>query len=168
MQTRPADCTPQQARAQRPIEVSGDHVFELQGRDSAGDRCRGWARISLRAFAPVLVTTQAVRSGDPLDGAARLEERELLPGRDRLVSLAPGATAARTLPAGTELAPRLVRDPGPRPGDPVQVVFRGRGLAIERPGRVVACGGNLACAIVASGKKVVGRRVGDRIEVDAR
>ena len=125
----------------------------------------GWARFRLRA--PVPVAVRAVRVGESLAGATRLDQREIKVGHPPadLASLEAGATADRALAPGQLVETDMVRAPGPRPGDPVKVVLVAGGLAIEQTGRAVPCARNHNCAVLPSGKHVDGAFADGRLLV---
>ncbi len=113
----------------------------------------------MRVTAPALVTTRELADGASLEGAVRLEEREVTPGRAWLAHLPEGATAARALPVNTALDEALLRL-GPRPGEPVAIVMRaGRrawsGKAAPSP---AAAGGPAPCCPPGSASRAPGTR----------
>ncbi len=158
----PPRCPWTSAEVTQPVAASGRVAVRLLG---AGPDCEAWAWARVRVRARVLVTTRAVDAGAPLAAAAELAEREILPGRGHLASLAEGAVAARALAAGTVLDEGAVRV-GPPPGDPVWVVLRTGTLTLERAGQAVPCRRGRACALLPSGRRVEGAWHGGRIELE--
>ena len=164
--TLPAACALARAEVPRPVTASGRVAARLTGPAGAPGTCDRWAWLRVRVTAPALVTTRELADGASLEGAVRLEEREVTPGRAWLTHLPEGATAARALPANTALDDALLRL-GPRPGGQVAIVMRAGALSVEREGRAVPCRRGRACALLPSGKRLEGTWHGGRIEVES-
>ena len=164
--TLPAACARARAEVPRPVTASGRVAARLTGPAGAPEACDRWAWLRVRVTAPALVTTRELADGASLEGAVRLEEREVTPGRAWLAHLPEGATAARALPVNTALDEALLRL-GPRPGEPVAIVMRAGALSVEREGRAVPCRRGRACALLPSGKRLEGTWHGGRIEVES-
>jgi flagella basal body P-ring formation protein FlgA len=125
----------------------------------------GWATV--RVFAPVMVTTRAVRAGEVLAGAAKEMEKELRPGRaPARPEEITAAKAARALSPGQLIEAAHVEHTGPAAGLPIRVVVRSGALAITQTGRVVSCGRGRTCAVLPSGKHVEGTLANDVLEVE--
>jgi hypothetical protein len=167
-------CTPESAEVERPIDGSGRYGVRVSGpgcgvaSNVPGSKNApgvwGWATV--RVFAPVFVTTRAVRSGELLAGAVKEMEKELRPGR------APASTqeltaakAARALSSGQLVEAGHVELAGPAVGSSIRVVVRSGALAVTQTGRVVSCGRGRVCAVLPSGKHVDGTLAGDLLEV---
>lgn len=159
----PAQCRLQRAEVGKPIEGSGRVAVKLLG-EQGGRACAGWGWAEVRVLGQVLVTTRAVRAGEPLAAAVTLSEREVRQGRHPL-SDATGMIATRTLAAGIVVEGEHVQVATGRPGGNVKVMVRSGDLVIEASGRSVACGRERACAVLASGRQVEGRFAEDRLWV---
>jgi hypothetical protein len=174
VRTTSTGCAAESFEVREAIEASGDVPLRLAGRDRHGGACTGAAWASVRVFAPALVTSRALREGEPLEPAVVLAEREVRPSRPTVAALPEGATASRALRAREALAPGDVRT-GPRPGGDVTVVVRAGALEIERAGRALPCPRERdpagrearACALLPGGRKVEGRYRDGRILVEA-
>jgi hypothetical protein len=159
---------PERVEIPRPVDGSARLAVKLIGpARGAAPPCETWGWARFRLLAPVPVAGRAVRAGEPLAGATRLDEREIKAGHPPadLASLEAGATADRTLVPGQMVEADMVRAPGPRPGDPVKVVLVAGALAIEQTGRSVPCARNHNCAVLPSGKHVDGAFVDGRLLV---
>ena len=163
-----AATTPERVEISRPVEGSARLAVKLIGpARGAAPPCETWGWARFRLLAPVPVAARAVRAGEPLAGATRLDDREIKVGHlpADLASLERGATAERALVAGQIVETEMVRAAGPRPGDSVKVVLVAGGLAIEKTGRAVPCARNHNCAVLPSGKHVDGAFVDGRLLV---
>jgi flagella basal body P-ring formation protein FlgA len=149
----------------RPVAASGSAPLRFSGRTAAGAPCEGFAWARVRVTAPAAVTTRALRSGEPLEGAVAVASREVLPGRSALASVPAGAVAARALGAGAVLDEAAVRT-GPAAGEAVTVRVTVGALSVEQPGRVVPCQRGRACARLDSGRRVEGRFEDGRLLVE--
>jgi hypothetical protein len=156
----PSGCAVTAASLGRPIEGSGRYAVKLSG---AG--CGGWAWVRVQVWAPVPITTRAVKEGELLGPALDLVEKEIAPGRVP-PQVAPTATAARPLPRGQLVQAAHVRDGAPAAGQPVKVVVQVGSLLVEQTGRTVSCGRSRACAVLPSGKHVEGRLEDGRLYVE--
>jgi hypothetical protein len=158
-------CAPSRAEALRPVTASGDVPLRLAGVDPDGLPCEifGWARV--RVLGGGLLLSRPVLPGDPLEGAVRPAEVEILAGRAPLSSLPRGARAGRALPVGTPLLASDVRL-GPLPGEPIGVMVRTGALELSLTGRALACGRGRACALLPGGRRVQGRLEGDHLLVE--
>lgn len=143
--------------------ASGVVGLGVEGTDARGARCsgRGWARV--RVFAPVWVTTRAVRSGESLDGAVVRVEKELGANLSPLPAVAVGALARTSLAKGLVLEPRHVRDAGPGAGEHVLVVVELGAVRLEQDGVLVSCA--RPCARLANGRRVEGALVDGKLVV---
>lgn len=173
LRTSSGGCEAERFEATGAVERSGDVAMRLAGRDRRGAACTTAAWASVRVFAPALVTARALREGEPLEPAVRVEEREVRPGRSQLATLPAGATAARALRPLEALAPADVRT-GPRPGEDVVVLVRAGSVELERAGRALSCPrerdaatAGRACALLPGGRHVEGRYRDGRILVEA-
>jgi hypothetical protein len=153
--TVPSRCSVLSAEIARPISASGRAALHLFGKAPSGEGCEGWAWANVQVFAPVLVTSRALREGEPLGGAVRPVMREVAQGRSPLRELPPQAVATHDLPAGAALLESDQRS-GPRLGDTVAVVIRVGFLEVEQQGRAVPCVPGRTCAVLPSGKRVEG------------
>jgi flagella basal body P-ring formation protein FlgA len=162
---RPRGCAASAAELAQPLAASGRVAVRLRGADGGGAPCEAWAWARVRVTAPALVAARDVAEGEALDGALRLEEREVAAGRAPVAALPAAATAARRIAAGTSLDPAHLRV-GPAPGEPLPVVVRLGGLTVEQPGRAVACGRGRACAVLPSGRRVEGALEAGRLIVE--
>jgi hypothetical protein len=156
--TLPRNCRPTSAALPRPIDGSGRFAVQLDG-----GGCRAWAWLRVEVWAPVMVTTRAVREGEPLAEAVTAVERPVSAGNPP-VALPPGAVAARSLPRGKAVAAGDVR--GAASTGNIKVVVLSGPLAIETAGRLVACGRGRTCAVLPSGKHVEGQLDGGRLIVE--
>ncbi len=162
----PITCLVSRAEAAKSITASGHVAVHLFGRDASGRDCEGWAWATVHVFSRVLVTSRAVREGEPLEGAVRTDTREALEGRNALVELPGKAVAARSLPAGQALLESDQRT-GPRPGDTLDVVIRVGAVEVEQVGHAVPCVRGRTCAVLPSGKRVEGNYQKGRLLVEA-
>ena len=156
--------TMERVEVPRPVDGSGRFAVKLVGARASGEPCESWSWVRVRLFASVPVVTRAVRGGDSLAGATKMEEREIQPGHVPAIVVA-DATADRSLGAGQMLEADAVRAPGLRSGESVKVVLVSGGLAVEQIGRAVPCARNHNCAILPSGKHVDGALVEGRLMV---
>jgi hypothetical protein len=161
-----AGCAAETWEAMKPVDASGPAGLRFEGRDARGAACQGFAWARLKVTAPAVVTTRALREGEPLEDAVALSPREVRPGRRPLAELPPGAVAQRALAAGAALEAESVRV-GPRVGEPVTVVLRLGALSVEQPGRAVPCARDHACALLPSGRRVEGHLVAGRLLVES-
>jgi hypothetical protein len=173
-------CTPDSAEVERPIDGSGRYGVKVSGpgcgvaaalpraggRGATSPGVWGWA--SVRVFAPVFVTTRAVRPGETLSGAVKTMEKEVRPGRApaRIEEVGQTAKAARALGAGQLIEAGHVEASGPAAGAPIRVVVRAGALAVTQAGRVVPCGRGRTCAVLPSGKHVEGTFADDTLVVE--
>jgi hypothetical protein len=157
--TLPRNCRPTSAALPRPIDGSGRFAVQLDG-----GGCRAWAWLRVEVWAPVMVTTRAVREGEPLAEAVAAVERPVSAGNPP-VALPPGAVAARSLPRGKAVGASDVRGSAGNAGS-IKIVVRSGPLAIETSGRLVACGRGRTCAVLPSGKHVEGQLVDGRLIVE--
>jgi len=163
-----AVAVPERVEIPRPIDGSARVAVKLIGpARGAAPPCETWGWARFRLLAPVPVAVRALRAGESLAGATRLDHREIKVGHPpaNLASLEAGATADRALVPGQLVETDMVRAPGPRAGDPVKVVLVAGGLAIEQTGRAVPCARNHNCAVLPSGKHVDGAFVDGRLLV---
>jgi hypothetical protein len=144
-------CETTSATITRPIDGSGKFAVKLSGRG-----CVAWAWLKLDVWASVPVTTRLVREGERLDDAVTFVDRQITSGRAP-VALTAESIAARPLPRGQAVMPEHVKRAGGNPGDTVKVLVVSGALAIETSGRVISCGRDRTCAVLASGKHVEGR-----------
>lgn len=158
-------CAFARAEVPRPITASGRAALHLLGKGPDESPCESWAWVQVRVKAPTLVTTRAVGQGEPLAPATAREEREISPGHPALPSLPEGATASRSIPAGTRLNDADFRV-GPRLGDAVAVVIRTGALEVEQGGQAIACRRGRACALLPSGRRVEGTWHAGRIHLE--
>lgn len=162
----PAGCTPLAAASPRPVAASGEVALRVRGALDGGAPCEGWAWARVRVLAKVAVALRPLAEGDSIDTSAfDLAEREIAPGRAPLATIPSGATAARSIAAGTALEGVHLRL-GPPPGAAVTVLARVGSLEVEQPGRAVACTRNRACALLPSGRRVEGTFDGARLVVE--
>lgn len=158
----PAGCSPRRVTVERAARASGVLGLGVEG-TSAHGRCdgRGWARV--RVFAPVWVTTRAVRGGEKLDGAVTKAERERGATTEPLAELTGQLVASTSLAKGLVLEARHVRGEGPAPGDRISVVVETGDLHLEQDGVVLACA--KTCARLANGHRVEGVLVDGKLKV---
>lgn len=133
-----------------PVTASGRVAVRVRG---AGCDEWGWATVTITMRAAVL--SQAVKTGDSLDGAWSLREVELNRSRRPLVTVPSGATATRAMRPGDVLWAEAVRQ-GPPPGTPIVVRVVAGAVAVEERGLIAACTGEATCATLPSGKRVRG------------
>jgi hypothetical protein len=144
----------------RPVDGSGKYAVKLMG-----DGCTGWAWLKVDVWAQVPVTTRLVREGERLDDAVTFVERQITAGRAP-VALSAESLAAHPMPRGQAVMPADVKRSGGNTGDSIKVLVQSGALAIETSGRVIACGRDRTCAVLASGKHVEGRLAGGRLLVE--
>ena len=166
-ETLQAGCSAIGALAVAPPDLSGRLTLRLTGRSEQGRSCDGFASARAELLAPVWVVVRPIAAGAPLGDAIVREERPVqgIPGR--VNDLTEGAVAARALTPGTILEERLVRSPGPRPGETVPVVLRSGEISITQNGRLTPCLQGRSCATLPTGKRVEGRLVDGRLIVEA-
>jgi flagella basal body P-ring formation protein FlgA len=158
--TLPRNCRPTTATLPRPIDGTGRFAVQLDG-----EGCRGWAWLKVEVWAPVMVTTRAVRAGEAIDEAVTAVERQVTAGNPP-PALAPGAVAARSLPRGKAVQASDVRMAAAPSGGPIKVLVRSGPLVIETSGRLITCGRGRTCAVLTSGKHVEGQLADGRLVVD--
>ena len=148
---RPCEAT--SAVISRPIDGSGKFAVKLTGKG-----CSSWAWLKVDVWAQVPVTTRLVREGERLDGvdAVTFVERQITSGRPP-VTLSAESVAARSLARGQAVMPNDVKRTGGNAGDAVKVTVQSGSLVVQTSGRIVACGRDKTCAVLASGKHVEGR-----------
>jgi hypothetical protein len=160
----PAGCAVAAAKPLGQILGSGAVTLKLEG--SAGKRsCAGWSWVQARFFSNALVTTRRVATGDALAGAFAPRERELLAGRTYVLEAPADAVAAYSMPPETVLEPQNIRTPAQIAGRTVAVELHYGDLLVEAQGRTVPCALNAACALLPSGKRVIGAWTNGRLEV---
>ena len=153
-------CAAESAVIGRPIDGSGKFAVKLTGKG-----CTGWAWLKVDVWAPVPVTTRLVREGERLDDAVTFVERQITAGRAP-VTLSADSVAARPLARGQAVMPVDVKRLGGSAGDTVKVLVQSGALAVETSGRLVSCGRDKTCAVLASGKHVEGRFADGRLVVE--
>jgi hypothetical protein len=144
-------CEASSATINRPIDGSGKFAVKL-----AGKGCTAWAWLKLDVWAQVPVTTRLVREGERLDDAVTFVDRQITSGRAP-VTLSSESVASRPLPRGQAVMPNDVKRTGGNAGDTVKVMVQSGSLVVETTGRIVGCGRDKTCAVLASGKHVEGR-----------
>jgi flagella basal body P-ring formation protein FlgA len=161
-----ASCAAASATADRRVSSSGPIALRLSGRDARGRPCQGWAWARVKVVASVMTAARAIRRGEPMEGAARLEERELRSAREPLFSLPEGAKAAQSLAAGQMLEPHHLLDASsPALGAPIPVVLRRGPVSVALEGTAVPCPRGKACAQLPSGRRVEGQLIERRLVV---
>ncbi|MBI5542726.1 MAG: hypothetical protein HY901_02480 [Deltaproteobacteria bacterium] len=163
----PSGCRAVSAQAERPIAASGRYAVRLAGANAEGAPCQGWAWASVKVLASVRVAARELRPGEPLAGATLLAERELVAGRSPVLEIPEGSVATRLLRAGQIIEQHHLRAAGTSPGEPVVVLARSGTVSIVQPGRMVPCVRGRACAVLPSGRRVVGQLEGGRLVVEA-
>jgi hypothetical protein len=153
-------CEASSAVIARPIDGSGKFAVKLSGKG-----CTAWAWLKLDVWAEVPVTTRLVREGERLDDAVTFVNRQITSGRAP-VSLSSESVASRSLPRGQAVMPNDVKRTGGNAGDTIKVLVMSGALAVETSGRIVSCGRDKTCAVLASGKHVEGRLQGGRLTVE--
>lgn len=161
----PKGCLVDDAAVGRGIDGSARVAVKLAGQTRAGAACSGWAWAQVRVFAPVWVTTRALRDGDALSGATEQLEREIVAGR-KSVQAPVGLIAARAIAPGSIVEDNATRAVGGRAGETIKVMVAVGALQIEQAGRISsACGRGRVCAVLPSGKHVEGALVQGRLLV---
>jgi hypothetical protein len=155
----PSSCQLEEVTPQAPISTSGRVAVRLSGR---GCPPWVWARLELRA--PVFVTSRAVRPHERLAAALTRDERLVIGAP--ATSVAPGALAARALPAGAVLRAGDVADARPAAGSAVEIVARVGALEVVTKGALVPCTHDATCAVTPTGQHVRGRLEGNRLVVE--
>jgi hypothetical protein len=153
-------CEATTAVINRPIDGSGKFAVKLTG---AG--CSAWAWLKVDVWAAVPVTTRLVREGERLDDAVTFIERQITAGRAP-VTLGPESVAAHPIGRGQAVMPSDVKRTSGNAGETVKVLVHSGALAIETSGRLVSCGHDRTCAVLASGKHVEGRLQDGRLLVE--
>jgi len=161
-------CAAESAEALGMVRGSGKATVRLTGRRASGAGCASAVFAAVRVTAPAWVLTRTVRTGEPLAGAAQLEEREVRPGHLPVAALSPEARVARPLPGGTVLEPEHLAPAGPAPGAEVEVVVNARGLVLQQSARAVPCSRGRACALLPSGTRVEGSWIDGHLLVEIR
>jgi hypothetical protein len=146
---RPCEAT--SASINRPIDGSGRFAVKL-----SGSGCTAWAWLKVDVWAQVPVTTRLVREGERLDDAVTFVERPVTAGRAP-AALSAESVAAHPIARGQALYPSDVKRTGGNAGDTVKVLVQSGALVVETSGRIVGCGHDRTCAVLASGKHVEGR-----------
>ncbi|HXU83348.1 MAG TPA: hypothetical protein VN914_18275 [Polyangia bacterium] len=155
---RPCDAT--SATVNRPVDGSGKYAIKLTGKG-----CSAWAWLKVDVWAQVPVTTRLVREGERLDDAVTFVERQVSSGRAP-VSLTAESVASHPIARGQAVMPNDVKRTSGNAGDTVKVLVTSGALAIETSGRLVNCGRDKTCAVLASGKHVEGRLSDGRLLVE--
>jgi hypothetical protein len=155
---RPCDAS--SATLNRPIDGSGKFAVKLTGKG-----CSAWAWLKVDVWAQVPVTTRLVREGERLDDAVTFVERQITAGRAP-VSLTPESVASHPLARGQAVMPNDVKRTSGNAGEAVKVLVQSGALAVETSGRLVNCGRDRTCAVLASGKHVEGRLADGRLVVE--
>ena len=153
-------CEAASATIARPIDGSGKFAVKLSGKG-----CTAWAWLKLDVWAQVPVTSRLVREGERLDDAVTFVDRQITSGRAP-VTLSAESIAARPLARGQAVMPSDIKRQSGNNGDTVKVLVLSGALAIETSGRIVSCGRDKTCAVLASGKHVEGRLQGGRLTVE--
>lgn len=155
---RPCDAT--SATVNRPVDGSGKYAVKLTGKG-----CTAWAWLKVDVWAQVPVTKRLVREGERLDDAVNFVERQITAGRAP-VSLTAESVASHPIARGQAVMPNDVKKTSGNAGETVKVLVQSGALAIETSGRLVNCGREKTCAVLASGKHVEGRLVDGRLLVE--
>ncbi|HET6150515.1 MAG TPA: hypothetical protein VFH68_23450 [Polyangia bacterium] len=163
---RALDCRATSAELLRPIDGSGRVAVKVAGRSAHGQSCEAWTWVRVRVVAPVAVATRALTTGDRLDGATIIEERELRAGHAPAY-IGPASVAARAVSAGQLIEAAQVSEPMLRLGQTVNVVIVSGSLVIEQAGRGAPCARGRSCATLASGKLVEGELREGKLMVQA-
>lgn len=150
-----AGCRVDRAEVSSPIEGSGRVSLRLLGQGRDGRPCSSWATATIRLLAQVPVATRAVRTGENLDGAIDVAEREVFPGRPP-VQVPTGATATRPLTKGQPVDASAFRARGLAVGSTIKIRVVVGAVSAEQTGRVVSCAQGKTCAVLPSGKHVEG------------
>jgi flagella basal body P-ring formation protein FlgA len=153
-------CQAESATLARPIDGSGKFAVKL-----AGKGCTAWAWLKVDVWVQVPVTTRLVREGERLDDAVTFVDRQIASGRAP-VTLTSDSVAARPLARGQAVMPSDVKRTSGNAGDTVKVLVQSGAIAIETSGRIVSCGRDKTCAVLASGKHVEGRLQNGRLFVE--
>jgi hypothetical protein len=153
-------CAASSAVIGRPVDGSGRYAVKLMG-----NGCTGWAWLKVDVWAQVPVTTRLVREGERLDDAVTFVERQITAGRAP-AALAAESVAAHPMARGQAVMPADVKRTGGNAGDSVKVLVQAGALVVETSGRLVACGRDRTCAVLASGKHVEGRLTDGRLLVE--
>jgi hypothetical protein len=153
-------CEAESASINRPVDGSGRFAVKLTGQG-----CTAWAWLKVDVWAQVPITTRLVRAGERLDDAVTFVDRQITSGRAP-VALPPGSVAARPLARGQTVMPEHVKRTGGNSGETVKVLVQAGALVVETSGRIVSCGRDKTCAVLASGKHVEGRIIEGRLLVE--
>ena len=164
---RAADCRATSAELLRPIDGSGRVAVRVAGRSARGQSCDAWTWVRVRVVAPVAVAARALAAGDRLDGATRVEERELRAGHAP-ATIGPATVATRAVGARQLIEAALAGEPTVRLGDNVKVVIVSGALEIEQTGRGAPCARGRSCATLATGKVVEGELREGKLVVQAQ
>ena len=135
----------------QPFSASGRVAVRVRG-----SGCDEWSWATIRLTVRAAVLTQAVKTGDLLDGAWNLREVELRRSLRPLFAIPPSATATRAMRPGDVLWAEAVRL-GPAPGTPILVRVVAGGVTVEERGIAASCSGETQCATLPNGKRVFGR-----------
>lgn len=157
------DCQVKQAQVPRPIEGSGRIAVKISGTGG----CSGWAWVKVEVWAPVLVTTRLVRAGEPIEAAVTATQMAI-PSGQVPAAMTAGAVASRSIPRGQMVQAAHIRGGASGSGELVKVVVVSGSLAVETSGRLITCGQDRACAVLASGRHVEGTLSDGRLIVEVR
>jgi len=163
--TLPQGCRVQRAEIAKRLDASGRVAVKLTGETESQAICQGWAWATIRIEAVIQVASKAIREGEPI--AAKLERREIRPGREPLETIPEGARAARSIAAGEILEGHLLSTLSARPGDAVPVLVKSGAIAVALIGRAVPCAKGRACAQLPSGRRIEGTLEDGRLVVEA-
>jgi hypothetical protein len=153
-------CEAISATLNRPLDGSGKFAVKLTGKG-----CSAWAWLKVDVWAQVPVTTRLVREGERLDDAVSFVDRQITAGRAP-VTLTAESVASHSLARGQAVMPGDVKRTSGNAGETVKVLVQSGALAIETSGRIVNCGRDKTCAVLASGKHVEGRLADGRLLVE--
>jgi flagellar basal body P-ring formation protein FlgA len=151
----------------------------LWGRTSLGVRCVDGANwtvylpVQVKVFAPVLVAARPLPRGHALTAddvrAERLDLASLGTGAYGAEEPVDGLVASRPVAAGEPLRKDFVRPPPVlAAGDPVRIVFEGRGFAVTTDGKALSAAGDgqSARVVTAAGRVLSGTaRPGRIVEI---
>jgi hypothetical protein len=153
-------CDATSAAINRPVDGSGKFAVKLTGKG-----CSAWAWLKVDVWAQVPVTTRLVREGERLDDAVTFVDRQITSGRAP-VTLSAESVASHPIARGQAVMPADVKRTSGNAGETVKVLVQSGSLAIETSGRLVNCGRDKTCAVLASGKHVEGRFQDGRLLVE--
>jgi flagella basal body P-ring formation protein FlgA len=160
-------CIPDKIELKERIDGSGRVPVRYTGKDKSGADCQAWAWADVQVWAPVLITTRAVKPGETIDGAVTEVEREVMRGHEPLTQVTPGLIATNMIASGAVIEKHAVHIAQPKVGTQISVTIVAGGVTVEEAARVLPCVPDRVCVMLPSGKRLDGTMQDGHLLVEA-